>query len=75
MLVGQTTYRLRRQLAEGGMGSVYKATQYGAEGFQKQVVIETIVDSLSSGTDFSKMFIGEAQLVADLLHENIIQVY
>ena len=74
-LVGHTHYRFTRQLATGGMGAVYEATQYGAEGFQKQVAIKTIIDSLGSDADFVEMFIGEAKLVADLVHENIIQVY
>ena len=74
-LVGHTHYRFTRQLAKGGMGAVYEATQYGAEGFQKQVAIKTIIDSLGSDADFVEMFIGEAKLVADLVHENIIQVY
>ena len=42
---------------------------------QKQVAIKTIIDSLGSDADFVEMFIGEAKLVADLVHENIIQVY
>ncbi len=74
-LVGHTSYRFTRQLAKGGMGAVYEATQYGAEGIQKQVAIKTIIDSLGSDADFMEKFIGEAKLVADLVHENIIQVY
>lgn len=75
LLVGDTRYRLNQKLAEGGMGAVYEATQYGAEGFRKQVAIKTISERLGSQSDFVTMFIGEAKLVADLVHENIIQVY
>ena len=56
------------------MGAVYEATQFGAEGFQKQVAIKTIVETLGSLSDFVTMFIGEAKLVADLVHENIVQI-
>ena len=75
LLVGGTTYRLNRKVAEGGMGAVHEATQHGAEGFQKQVAIKTISESLGSQSEFVEMFIGESKLVADLVHENIIQVY
>jgi serine/threonine-protein kinase len=69
------TYTMVRRLAEGGMGAVYEAKQYGAEGFQKTVAIKTILESFSSNPEFVRLFIGEAKLVADLVHENIVQVY
>ena len=64
-----------RLLAEGGMGAVYEAQQFGAEGFQKTVAIKTILESFSTNPEFVRLFIGEAKLVADLVHENIVQVY
>ncbi|HYG78112.1 MAG TPA: serine/threonine-protein kinase [Planctomycetota bacterium] len=68
-------YYMVRLLAEGGMGAVYEAQQYGAEGFQKTVAIKTILESFSENPEFVRLFIGEAKLVADLVHENIVQVY
>ncbi|MCY3022134.1 MAG: serine/threonine-protein kinase [Planctomycetota bacterium] len=68
-------YRMVRRLAEGGMGAVYEAQQFGAEGFQKTVAIKTILESFSTNAEFVRLFIGEAKLVADLVHENIVQVY
>jgi len=68
-------YNLVRLLAEGGMGAVYEAEQFGAEGFKKTVAIKTILESFSTNTEFVRLFIGEAKLVADLVHENIVQVY
>ncbi|MBI3830970.1 MAG: serine/threonine protein kinase [Planctomycetes bacterium] len=64
-----------RLLAEGGMGQVYEATQFGAEGFEKTVAVKTILESYSTNPEFVRLFIGEAKLVADLVHENIVQVY
>jgi len=71
------TYRFRlvRKIADGGMGSVHEAVLYGANGFQKTVVIKTILESLTRDQEFVEMFIGEAKLVADLVHQNICQVY
>lgn len=68
-------YDMVRRLAEGGMGAVYEAKQYGAEGFVKTVAVKTILESFSTNPEFVRLFIGEAKLVADLVHENIVQVY
>lgn len=69
------TFKMERLIAEGGMGAVYEAKQLGAEGFEKTVAIKTILESYSTNYEFVRMFIGEAKLVADLVHENIVQVY
>ena len=70
-----TRFRLIRKMADGGMGSVYEAVQYGTEGFEKKVAIKTILPEYGDRPDFLRLFIGEAKLVADLVHENICQVY
>ncbi|MHC4779399.1 MAG: serine/threonine protein kinase [Planctomycetota bacterium] len=68
-------FQLVREIAEGGMGSIFEAQQYGAEGFEKTMAIKTILEEFSSDTEFVEMFIGEAKLVADLVHQNIVQIY
>jgi serine/threonine protein kinase len=68
-------YKMIRRLAEGGMGAVYEAQQFGAEGFRKTVAVKTILENYSTNPEFVRLFIGEAKLVADLVHENIVQVY
>jgi eukaryotic-like serine/threonine-protein kinase len=73
----RSSYRLRllRKIAAGGMGSVYEGVLYGAMGFEKTVAIKTILETYSANRKFVEMFVGEAQLVADLVHQNICQVY
>ena len=68
-------FKLLRKIAEGGMGAVYEAIQYGTQGFEKIVAIKTVIEDYSSDQEFVEMFIGEAKLVADLIHQNIVQVY
>src|SRR3990167_2678869 len=68
-------FRLVRKLAEGGMGAVYEAILSGSEGFEKTVAIKTIRERFTGDRDFVEMFIGEAKLVADLVHQNIVQIY
>ncbi|MCU0302819.1 MAG: serine/threonine protein kinase [Thermoanaerobaculales bacterium] len=68
-------YRILRHVADGGMGSVFEAELLGAEGFRKTVAVKTILARYAAHPEFVRLFIGEAKLVADLVHENIVQVY
>ncbi len=68
-------YRILRRLHEGGMGIVYEAEQEGARGFVKRVAIKVIRDRFAQQPEFIENFIGEARLVADLIHTNIVQTY
>jgi len=74
-IVDKNVFVIEREIATGGMGSVYEALLYGVEGFQKTVAIKTIRKDFVSDKDFLEMFIGEAKLVADLVHQNIVQIY
>ncbi len=74
-LLTSMNLEIQRELASGGMGAVFLATQYGVEGFQKTVAVKTLLEEFTSDSEFTKMFIGEAKLVADLVHQNIAQVY
>ncbi|MBI2191859.1 MAG: serine/threonine protein kinase [Planctomycetes bacterium] len=68
-------FRVLKKIATGGMGTVYLAEQLGAEGFSKTAAIKVLrPDFLTRKTNLD-LFIGEAKLVADLIHENILQVY
>jgi serine/threonine protein kinase len=69
------SYELLRPIAQGGMGCVYEALQEGSDGFKKRVAIKIIRQEYSSLEQFRKNFIGEATLVADLIHANIVQTY
>lgn len=68
-------YELIRIIAEGGMGIVYEARQKGIDAFTKQVAIKIIREEFSAIKEFRENFIGEARLVADLIHTNIVQTY
>jgi serine/threonine protein kinase len=68
-------YEITQKLAEGGMGIVYEAVQHGAGHFRKVVALKIIREEFSAIPEFQKNFIGEARLVADLIHTNIVQTY
>ena len=57
------------------MGIVYEAEQHGSRDFIKRVAIKIIRPNFASQKMFIENFIGEAKLVADLIHTNIVQTY
>jgi serine/threonine-protein kinase len=68
-------YEIVRKIFEGGMGVVYEAEQDGAREFVKRVAIKVIRQNYADQQQFIENFIGEAKLVADLIHTNIVQTY
>ena len=68
-------YELDEIVAEGGMGFVCLARQKGVDQFDKTVAIKLIREEYSAIDEFRDNFIGEARLVADLIHTNIVQTY
>jgi serine/threonine protein kinase len=68
-------YAVVRKIFEGGMGIVYEAEQHGSRDFVKRVAIKIIRPNYASQKMFIENFIGEAKLVADLIHTNIVQTY
>lgn len=70
-----TQYKILKKLAVGGMGNIYLAEQKGAQNFRKIVAIKAIRKEALTSKDNINLFTGEAKLVADLIHENILQVY
>ncbi|HEX4119112.1 MAG TPA: serine/threonine-protein kinase [Verrucomicrobiae bacterium] len=68
-------YEIVRKIFEGGMGIVYEAEQHGARNFVKRVALKVIRQNYANQKQFIENFIGEAKLVADLIHTNIVQTY
>jgi serine/threonine-protein kinase len=68
-------YVIDREIARGGIGTVYEARQLGVDGFEKRVAIKLLREDLSHDKEFNEGLIAESKLTADLVHENIVQVY
>jgi len=68
-------YDIVRKIFEGGMGIVYEAEQFGASKFVKRIAMKVIRQNYANQKLFIENFIGEARLVADLIHTNIVQTY
>ena len=68
-------YHFLRKLGQGGMGEIFLAKRIGVGGFEKTVVVKTMLESLASSEEFVAMFFDEAHLAARLSHPNIAQIY
>lgn len=68
-------YKLLELIARGGMAEVFKAKSFGADGFEKVVVIKRILPELAQNHQFVEMAINEAKLAVALSHANIVQVF
>jgi serine/threonine protein kinase len=75
IFIDKVEFEITRKIAIGGMGAVYEALQKGVRGFAKTVAIKTILQEFSSDKHFVEDFVSEAMLVANLVHENIVQIY
>ncbi len=68
-------YELRGKLGSGGMADVWLARATGPEGFQKLVVLKTIMAERAENPRFAAMFLNEARVAAMLNHPNCVQVF
>lgn len=65
-------YVLGRQIASGGMGTVFQALYCPEGGFQRPVAVKRIHPHLAQNRDFVARFRHEAELCARLAHPNIV---
>jgi serine/threonine-protein kinase len=70
-----SSFRLVRELARGGMATVFEAEQVGAAGFTKRMAVKIIHDRFGQHQEWRQLFIDEAKLSANLVHGNIVQIY
>jgi serine/threonine protein kinase len=68
-------YDLTECIGRGGMAVVYKGKRRGVAGFEKQVVVKTILPQLAKNPSFIRLFKHEARLSALLLHNNVVRVH
>jgi tRNA A-37 threonylcarbamoyl transferase component Bud32 len=68
-------YELLDRIGIGGMAEVFRARAFGAEGFQKTLVLKKILPHLSDDPRFQAMFVDEAKISVALQHANIVQVF
>src|SRR5450755_4671363 len=68
-------YEIDSKLATGGMAEVWRAKLKGVRGFEKRIVIKTMLPQLAGRPDLVEMFINEATLASAFSHPNIAHVF
>jgi serine/threonine protein kinase/tetratricopeptide (TPR) repeat protein len=68
-------YELLEAVGKGSIAEVFKAKSFGAEGFEKLLVIKRIQKKFSDDEIFGERFIKDTQLAIQLNHTNIVQVF
>lgn len=68
-------YTLLTRIASGGMANVWLARVEGVGGFQKTVVVKTILPHLADDPEFVRMFIDEALLASRIDHPNVVSIF
>src|SRR2546429_4894844 len=68
-------YQVLGRLATGGMAEVWLGRAVGFGGFEKLVVLKTILANLVTNPQFVQMFINEARVAAMLNHPNCVQIF
>src|SRR5437763_1317221 len=73
-LIGQVLdgkYQLDKQLGQGGMGAVYRATHLGTK---RPVALKVIAPQFMANTEFVERFRREAEAAGRLRHPNVVNV-
>src|ERR1051325_9894314 len=68
-------YSVYERLGVGGMATVHRALEHGAEGFERIVALKRLLPHLAEDASFIKSFVREAKLASLLNHVNIVQIY
>lgn len=68
-------YELIAPAGVGGMATVWKANMLGAAGFRRTVAIKKMHRQFVKDSTYIKMFVEEARVGSQLVHQNVVQVY
>jgi serine/threonine-protein kinase len=68
-------YVIDSRLAGGGMAEVWRARVKGAAGFERRIVIKTMLTALQHRHELVQMFVAEAGIAGRLSHPNIVHVF
>ena len=65
-------YTILRPIGEGGMASVFLATQ---KSLDREVALKVMSPILAANSDFASRFLVEGKITAKLQHPNLVTVY
>ncbi|WP_279635662.1 protein kinase domain-containing protein [Corallococcus carmarthensis] len=68
-------YAVLRRVAVGGMGEIFLARQVGVTGFERPVILKSLLPDLLEHEGSVEMFLDEARVAAHLNHPNVVSLY
>ncbi|MEO1337271.1 MAG: serine/threonine-protein kinase, partial [Myxococcota bacterium] len=68
-------YEVVRKIATGGMAELFLARYSGPGGFEKRCALKRILPQFAADETFTRMFLTEAKVTAQLDHPNIVQIF
>jgi tetratricopeptide (TPR) repeat protein len=68
-------YEVIRRIAQGGMGEIFLSRQVGVAGFNRLVILKTLLPELAEDEAIRSSFLNEARIGAQLNHPNIVAIY
>lgn len=68
-------YEIQHRIAIGGMGEVFYAVQRGVPGFERPVILKSLLPDLAQQKDFIDQFLDEARVAATLNHPNVVSIF
>jgi eukaryotic-like serine/threonine-protein kinase len=73
--IAPSRYRVITELGSGGTARVFLAVLEKGAGFQKLVVLKTLLPHLADDPTIAEMFRNEARIAARLKHPHVVEVY
>jgi serine/threonine protein kinase len=68
-------YEVLKRLAVGGMGEIFLARQHGVAGFDRLVILKSLLPDLADSNEAVDQFLDEARVAATLNHPNVVSIY
>lgn len=68
-------YEIQHRLAIGGMGEVFYSLQRGVPGFERPVILKSLLPELAQQEGFIDQFLDEARVAATLNHPNVVSIF
>lgn len=68
-------FELLERVGVGGMAEVFKATAFGASGFEKTIALKLLREEFVGDSTWERMFLEEARLQAKLVHRGLVQAH
>lgn len=68
-------YQVIRRLAIGGMGEIFLARQRGVAGFDRLVILKSLLPELAEQPGLVEEFLDEARIAATLNHPHVVSIF